>query len=230
MLPHPLKTSALAALALGLSLFPAIAQDTVIPLASEWRFELDRKDSGVGENWSNKDLSGVIKLPGTISTNQLGDPITKIRQQVWGGKFTDQPVWHPMIRSDYRGNAWYQTNVEIPQAWSGKSVELFLERVCWVSEAWIDDKSVGSIDTLSVPHRHVFGQLAPGRHRITLRIDNRQLHDIGCNTHAYHEQSCTIYNGVIGKIELRANPESHLGKTRRRPILQTRIPPRSPKP
>lgn len=206
MIPHSLKTSALAAIALGVSFIPASAQDTVITLAREWRFELDRKDAGLAGLWFNKDLSGAIKLPGTISTNQLGDPMTTIRQQIWGGEFTDKPVWHPMIRSDFRGNAWYQTTVDIPQTWSGKSVELFLERVCWVSEAWIDDKSVGSIDTLSAPHRHLLGQLAPGKHRITLRIDNRQLHDLGCNTHAYHEQSCTIYNGVIGKIELRATP------------------------
>ena len=111
-----------------------------------------------------------------------------------------------MLRYDYRGNAWYQTTVEIPEAWAGQSVEFFLERVCWVSEAWLGEKPSGVIDTLSAPHRHVFGPVAPGKHRLTLRIDNRQLHDLGCNTHAYHEQSCTIYNGVIGKIELRATP------------------------
>ena len=48
--------------------------------------------------------------------------------------------------------------------------------------------------------------LTPGLHRLTLRIDNRPLTDLGCNTHAYHEPSCTIYNGVIGRMELRARP------------------------
>ena len=185
---------------------PTDAEENVIPLAGEWRFERDRKDQGVAEEWCKKDLPGSIKLPGAISTRNMGDPITVIRQQIWGGSFTDQPVWHPMIRSDYRGNAWYQTTVDIPASWAGKSIEFFLERVCWISEAWIDGKSAGRIDTLSAPHRHPFGQLAPGAHRITLRIDNRQLHDLGCNTHAYHEPSCTIYNGAIGRIELRAVP------------------------
>lgn len=183
-----------------------MAEQPVISLAREWRFEMDPKDTGIREEWFSKDLGGSIRLPGTITTNKLGNPATGIRQQIWGGDFTDKPVWHPMLRYDYRGNAWYQTTVEIPQAWSGQSVELFLERVCWVSEAWLDGKSSGVIDTLSAPHRHGFGQVAPGRHRLTLRIDNRQLHDLGCNTHAYHEQSCTIYNGAIGKIELRATP------------------------
>ena len=188
-----------------LTLLTSVAAEPAIPLAREWKFELDPKDNGTSGQWFNKDLGGSIQLPGTITTNKLGNPITAIRQQIWGGDFTDKPVWHPMLRYDYRGNAWYQTTVEIPQAWAGQSVELFLERVCWVSEAWLDGKSSGSIDTLSAPHRHVFGSIAPGKHRLTLRIDNRQLHDLGCNTHAYHEQSCTIYNGVIGKIELRAN-------------------------
>lgn len=182
------------------------AKENVIPLAGEWRFELDRKDVGIAERWFDKELSQTIRLPGTVSTSNLGDPLTGIRQQIWGGKFTDQPLWHPMIHSDYRGNAWYQTAVEVAAGWTGQSVELFLERVCWVSEAWIDGRSVGVIDTLSAPHRHVLGPLTPGQHRIALRIDNRPLHDLGCNTHAYQEQSCTIYNGVIGRVELRATP------------------------
>lgn len=194
-----------AVLALGIHL-PTAAAEPVISLAREWKFELDPKNAGVGEGWFGKDLGGSIQFPGTITTNRLGNPMTGIRQQIWGGDFTDKPVWHPMLRYDYRGNAWYQTTVDIPPSWTGQSVELFLERVCWVSEAWLDGKSAGSIDTLSAPHQHNFGEVTPGRHRITLRIDNRQLHDLGCNTHAYHEQSCTIYNGVIGKIELGATP------------------------
>jgi len=206
-----MKTSAmkpicLAFLASALALLPSVAQQPVISLAGEWKFELDPKDAGAGEGWFNKELVGSIQLPGSITTNKLGNPIARIRQQIWGGDFTDKPVWHPMLRYDYRGNAWYQMTVDIPKAWEGQSVELFLERVCWVSEAWLDGKSSGAIDTLSAPHRHAFGSVTSGKHRLTLRIDNRQLHDLGCNTHAYHEQSCTIYNGVIGKVELRAMP------------------------
>lgn len=201
-----MKCSLLISLAFGLSLAMTVASELAIPLAREWKFELDPQNAGVGEGWFKKELAGSIRLPGTISTNKLGNPITSIRQQIWGGDFTDKPVWHPMLRYDYRGNAWYQTTVEIPQDWAGQSVELFLERVCWVSEAWLDGKSSGVIDSLSAPHRHVFGEVMPGKHRLTLSIDNRQLHDLGCNTHAYHEQSCTIYNGVVGKIELRATP------------------------
>lgn len=201
-----MKLIRLTILAACLPWLNSAAGQPAISLAREWKFELDPKDEGTGEGWFRKDFGGAIQLPGTITTNQLGNPITSIRQQIWGGDFTDKPVWHPMLRHDYRGNAWYQTTVDIPQSWEGQSVELFLERVCWVSEAWLDGRSAGVADSLSAPHRHIFGPVAPGKHRLTLRIDNRQLHDLGCNTHAYHEQSCTIYNGVVGKIELRATP------------------------
>jgi hypothetical protein len=206
MNPQLVKSTALLLFAVCLSLRPLLAAEDVLELTGEWRFELDPKDAGAAEGWFRRDLGGSITLPGTITTNNLGDPISSIRQQIWGGDFTDKPVWHPMLRYDYRGNAWYQTTVDLPESWAGQSVELFLERVCWVSQAWLDGKSSGVKDSLSAPHRHVFGQVAPGRHRLTLRIDNRQLHDLGCNTHAYHEQSCTIYNGVIGNIQLRATP------------------------
>jgi hypothetical protein len=62
------------------------ARANVIPLAGEWRFELYRKNVGVAEEWFNKELSRTIRLPGTVSTRNLGDPITGIRQQIWGGK------------------------------------------------------------------------------------------------------------------------------------------------
>jgi hypothetical protein len=201
-----MKLFRFALVVFSLSTLSSMADEPVISLAREWKFELDPKDEGARAEWFRKDLAGSIRLPGTITGNQLGQPITRIRQQIWGGSFTDQPVWHPMLRYDYRGNAWYQTTVDIPESWSGKFIGLFLERVCWVSEAWLGDKSSGVIDTLSAPHHHVFGPVAPGKHRLTLRIDNRRLHDLGCNTHAYHEQSCTIYHGAIGRIELRATP------------------------
>ncbi len=193
-------------LAIGLLLhsLPAFAQE--ISLAGKWRFEIDRKDAGMTEAWFKRELGGTITLPGSMAENGLGDPIREIRQQVWGGQWTNEPVWHPMVKTDYRGAAWYQTSIQVPSAWAGRSLELYLERVCWKSELWVDDSRVGACDSLSAPHIYDFGPLAPGTHRLTLRIDNRQLMDLGCNTHAYHEQSCTIYNGVIGKIELRALP------------------------
>ncbi|MFO1529621.1 MAG: hypothetical protein U1F77_07790 [Kiritimatiellia bacterium] len=162
------------------------------------------EDAGVAEGWYDKELSKTIRLPGAISTRNLGDPITAIRQQIWGGDYTDQPLWHPMIRSDYAGNAWYQTTVEVPTAWTNRSVELFLERVCWVSEAWIDGRSAGVIDTLGAPHRHVLGPLTPDGIASPCASTTGRCTTLGCNTHAY--RAGRIPSGVIGRMELRAIP------------------------
>lgn len=145
-----------------------------------------------------------IRLPGTLSTAGQGEPMTRFRQQVWGGQFTDVPIWHPQLRYDTRDVVTYSRTIDIPAAWEDKAVELFLERVCWTSEAFVDGRSVGRQDSLSAPHVHRLGVLKPGKHVLAVAVDNRPLHDLGCNTHAYHEQSCTIYNGIIGRIELSA--------------------------
>ncbi|MCX6917177.1 MAG: hypothetical protein NT167_29755 [Verrucomicrobia bacterium] len=159
----------------------------LVALGGEWRLELDRQDVGVKEKWFTRDLSQRIQLPGSMSGNGLGDPITGIVQHAWD-KVIDQPTWHPMLKHDYRGAAWYQQSVTIPQAWQEKIIELSLERVCWQSELWVDDIAVGRCDSLSAPHCYELGVLKPGTHRLTLRIDNRKLCELGLNTHAYHEQ------------------------------------------
>lgn len=185
---------------------PAVPVAPTMPLAGDWRFAIDRQDAGAKEGWSECDLPGKIRLPGSMSENGLGDPMKKIRQNTWGDGWTELPVWHPQLRVDYRGKAWYQKKITIPADWKGQVAELFLERVCWQSEVLVDGQPVGKCDSLSAPHRYDLGILPPGEHRLTICVDNRKLYELGCNTHAYHEQSCTIYNGIIGKMELRAHP------------------------
>lgn len=61
----------------------------------------------------------------------------------------DNPLWHPVLRKDYRGAAWYQRDIEIPAAWRAQHIRLHLERVCWVSELWVDDQKVGRQESRS---------------------------------------------------------------------------------
>ena len=46
--------------------------------------------------------------------------------------FLAQPPRH------YLGAAWYQRDLEIPAAWSGRRTALFLERSHWETTVWID--------------------------------------------------------------------------------------------
>ena len=183
------------------------ATTQIVDLSGEWRFEIDQEDKGEKDAWFKKDLLKKIKLPGSMSENGYGTYGSPGELGVggWGG-WKDDEMWHPVLKKDYRGSAWYQRDLEVPVSWESKHLRLFLERVCWVSELWIDGKKVGKQDSLVAPHLFEIGKLSSGKHRLTLRVDNRMLHYIGCNTHAYHEQSMTIFNGIVGRIELSARP------------------------
>ena len=102
----------------------------------------------------------------------------------------------------------------MPAAWAGRHVQLELERVIWESRAWVDGKPAGTADALDTPHFHDLGVLTPGRHTVTLRVDNRMIHPVGTDGHNFTEQTQTIWNGVVGKIELRATPDARLVRVR----------------
>ena len=78
-----------------------------------------------------------------------------------------------------------------------------LERCHWESNVWIDGKSVGTQNSLSAPHLYDLGALSPGRH-MTVCIDNTYKIPIGTWAHAITEDTQGNWNGIVGRIELRA--------------------------
>jgi hypothetical protein len=215
----------------------------ILPLAGEWRFALDRNDVGTNENWFAKELPDKIKLPGIlqaqgfgddISTNTpwvltLGDAWWKLQPAALREHFS-QPghVEVPFLSQPpkhYVGAAWYQRDVEIPKNWNGKHFTLFLERAHWKSTVWLDDKEIGSDISLSTPHEYDLGQVAPGKHRLTIRVDNRlQLptaHHL-VDSHSISDALGAAWNGIVGKIELRATPPVWIDEVRVFPNLQTK--------
>ncbi|MET0855766.1 MAG: discoidin domain-containing protein, partial [Telluria sp.] len=104
----------------------------------------------------------------------------------------------------YLGAAWYQRDIEIPQAWRGKRVVLFLERPRWGSTLWVDARKVGSNLTLVGEHEYDLGTLAPGKHRVSIRVDNRMLMKYRPDAHSVSDSLGMSWNGIVGKIELRA--------------------------
>ena len=101
-----------------------------VSLAGAWRFQFDPKDAGIRDQWFTKSLDGKIDLPNTTSTAGLGAETTR----------TDTGML--TLLRPYVGPAWYQRDIEIPAAWSGRPVTLHLERVLWRSTIWVDGKSV----------------------------------------------------------------------------------------
>lgn len=91
--------------------------------------------------------------------------------------------------------------MELPAGWTGRRLAIFLERVHWFSELWVEGRMAGACDSLSVPHRFEF--VAPaGRFRLALRVDNTPRIPIGRICHALTDWTQTNWNGVIGRMTL----------------------------
>lgn len=169
----------------------AHAADT-LPLAGEWRFQLDPDNAGLAAKWQGTTLKDTIPLPGTTDEAKKGierdeAPIDRLARP-----------WY------WKGAAWYQRDFTLPDGWSDKQITLFLERTkhCHV---WLNDRYCGWDDTLSAPHIH---DLTPGIRRgkntLTLLVDNSKLPPVG-PSHQVDERTQTNWNGVVGAIELRAD-------------------------
>jgi beta-galactosidase len=216
---------ALGCTLLGLAISAVAAEP--LPLAGEWRFALDREDAGLKEGWFNRALPDRIQLPGVLQAQGYGDEIStntpwvlSLYDKNWFQRedfkaytepgnvkvpFVCQPPRH------YLGAAWYQRDIEIPTNWSGRRMELFLERTRWETRAWLDDRLLGTNNSLCVPHEFEAGvvgdgpgQIKPGKHRLTVRCDNRMLMPYRPDAHAVSDSLNSTWNGIVGKIELRS--------------------------
>ena len=165
--------------------------DKMISLAGKWSFKLDPENEGISQQWFTKALPDSITLPGT--TDEAGY-----------GEETHEACTDRLSRV-YRwiGPAWYQQTVSIPKNWKGKKIFLFLERTK-NSQIWVDDIWVGSDDSLSTPHEfELSDHLPPGKHTITILIDNAKLPPVG-PCHQVDERTQTNWNGILGDITLTA--------------------------
>jgi len=180
-------------LAIALS-FSINLQSQVISLAGKWNFKLDTANIGLTESWFNKVLDETIQLPGSCE------------EHGFGVKATVREVNRLTRETRYEGIAWYQKEIEIPSSWAGKRIELFLERCHWESSVWLDGKPFGIQNSLSVPHRYEFLNVKPGKHLLTIAIDNSYKLPIGTWGFAITDDTQGNWNGIIGRIELRATP------------------------
>lgn len=218
---------------------PADGDGSRLDVAGRWRLALDRSDVGEREQWFRGLPDSVdIALPGSLQEQGFGDEIAV--DTPWTGLVVDRsfytddryapyrepgsvsvPFWL-QPRRYYRGAAWYQREVEIPEGWQGRRVVLELERVHWESTLWVDEDRIGSDRSLSTPHRFDLSGLTPGRHLLTLRIDNRTIIDVGPNAHSVSDHTQGNWNGVIGTLSLTALPQVQIAHVRTLPDLAGR--------
>jgi beta-galactosidase len=217
-----LRRAALAISVAGGLAHPAAAAPAadVLDLSGSWRFALDREDQGVAGRWYEHLLDGTIQLPGILNAQGYGDEIgvdtpwvLSLYDKNWflredyrayaaPGRvkvpFLSQPPRH------YLGAAWYQREVEVPRAWRGKRVVLQLERPRWGSTTWVDGREAGTNRSLVAEHDVDLGMLASGKHRISVRVDSRLLMNYRPDAHSVSDSLGMSWNGIVGKIALRA--------------------------
>jgi len=153
----------------------------VISIAGSWQFELNGpKSSDFPGALPKLNLNDAIDLPGTTESREKGQK--------------SAPGWNGQLTRLYRfdGSAWYQRDVEIPPDWLGKRVVLFLERTKY-TQVWVDDKTVGEGTIFCTPQEFLLGPLAPGRHRITIVVDNTRL-PIDTEAHQWSDNTQTNWN------------------------------------
>ena len=188
-----------------------------LSLAGEWRFALGETNA----------LSDTICLPTTTDLAKKGDGrlggavVERIHPQLLGAEMAGALTMHPARRFPFVGVARYARDVEIPASWEGKRVSLFLERTKIVRAFW-DGADLGRRDTLAAPA--VFElppDVRPGCHTLRLEIDNR-LDDLPVSGHQVSDDTQTNWNGVMGRIELRAEEPTRFGRIRLFPDPATR--------
>jgi len=221
--------------AIGLAQSPA---SHVINLEGTWHYKLDRKDVGGSEEWFNKTLSDELELPGSLTTNNIGDDISL--STPWTGDIVDSsfffepkyakyrepgnfkvPFWLQPTKY-YKGAAWYQKEVTVPADWNNKYISLFLERCHWKTTVWVDDKKTSTQMSLGAPHEYdVSSLLTPGKHRITICVDNRvQEVNPGPNSHSISDHTQTNWNGMVGKLVLTEQPLLHIENVKLFPDIE----------
>lgn len=212
-----------------------------IDLSGKWRFAIDGDSTGQQQKWYQTALPGkdIIMLPGSIQQQEYGSvpgPDTSwvgtIRQEEWDKPKYSQyrspenfkiPFW---LQPDhyYKGRVWYQKTVLIPDAWKQRRISLFLERPHWETTIWIDSKWVGSANHLSTPHIFDLSNfLEPGEHCLTICVDNREIIDVGINSHSISDHTQSNWNGIVGRIELHAEPAAWIDDIQIYPDTNTAI-------
>lgn len=183
-----------------------------------WRFALDRNDEGVNQQWFiNKRFYEYIQLPGILQGQRRGDEITtktpwvlSLYDRFWYLRddykdYIDRNVKVPFLSQPprhYLGVAWYQREIFIQNNWAGRRVILSLERPHWETTVWLDAKKIGSERSLVAPHVFDFGTVTPGRHLLTIRVDNRMILPYRPDAHSVSDSLAATWNGIIGKIQL----------------------------
>lgn len=233
-----------AAIVIGVFVPSASARDRATPpaqisMAGTWTVRLDPGNVGTENRWQDSTFADSVRLPGSLTGNGIGDDLSVATR--WTGSiidsawFTDEryapyrkpgdirvPFWLTPDRH-YVGPAWYARDIVVPAGWKGKDVHLVLERAHWESHVWLDGRNAGTQNSLCVPHEFALGVLSEGRHRLVVRVDNTPTINVGRDAHSICDHTQTNWNGLAGKLELRARDQVRIADLQVYPDIRRRI-------
>jgi hypothetical protein len=172
-----------------------------IYLNGTWKFALDTSRVGIAEKWYSHSLSDSVKLPGTLDENKKGIPNLNRKETI---RLSRELM--------YAGMAWYQKTIIIPEAWSGHYIRLMMERTK-PTQVWVDNNLIGSSnDLLTAQYYNLTNHLAPGKHVLTILVNNsdNSVPDGVTGSHAWTEHTQSNWNGIIGKFCLEAYNPVHI--------------------
>lgn len=178
-----------------------------IDLSGQWRYEQDIENTGINERIFERKLAHEnFTLPGDACKNKIGQKYTPSQELCYEAVRALRPSY------EYIGALWLQREFTIPDDLEDKYITLFLERINIASDLWIDGKKVDrQIIEITTPHTYnLTGKIKSGTHTLTLRIDNSNLLNIDGMASGYSVDTQSIWNGIIGKIELRFEEVFHM--------------------
>ncbi|MBP2160320.1 MULTISPECIES: sugar-binding domain-containing protein [Asticcacaulis] len=229
--------TALTATGLAPQAFSAALSGNV-PLDGTWSIRLDPGNIGITEAWFSARAGQGAQLPHALPALGLGAPPSVDTQ--WTGTLESREYYTADSYAAYRqpdnfkipfflqpetyyaGAAWYQRDITVPKTWAGKRVELSLERSHWETRVWLDDRFIGQCESLSTAHAYDLGLLKPGTYRLSIRVDNSLIHNIGTNSHAISDHTQGNWNGIAGDIVLKATDATWIDDLQLYPNAETR--------
>ena len=170
----------------------------IIDISGSWKAALDKDQTGKCPVFDSD-----IELPGTTSCAGLGEGNPERET----GSLTDL--------HKFEGDAWFTRTVDLTAA-VGKTAKVFFERTR-MTRLFIDDKEVGSFDSLTTPHIYdITSYVTAGEHSITVCVSNKGYPTAG--GHLTSKDTQSNWNGITGEMSIRLYGERYADDVRVYPI------------
>lgn len=210
----------------------SFSQDSpsVMDLSGKWELSYDSSHTNHLVSNTYK-FDTVIILPGSIAEQGLGFDVDSVTR--WTGNFWNMAYFQDTAYSLYRtpgnikvpfwlqprkvfvGKAWYRKHIRLAKSWKNSEILLILERCHWETTLWINNKKVGTQNSLSASHIYKIpsSYVKDGTNEIKICVDNRikQIKP-GMDAHSISDNTQTNWNGIIGEMKLVKQPRLYIKK------------------